>query len=51
MKKEAEIELDMKFSVLLCGDFNSTPPFAVLEFMRQKVIDENHDLGATQSLV
>ena len=42
LKKEAEIEFGMKFSVLFCGDFNSTPPFGVLEFMRQKIIDENH---------
>jgi len=25
---------DVRFSLLLCGDFNSTPPFGVLEFMR-----------------
>lgn len=29
-------------SLLLCGDFNSTPPFGVLEFMRQGEISEAH---------
>ena len=30
------------FSVILAGDFNSTPPFGVLEFMREGKIEENH---------
>ena len=42
IKTSAEKNFGMAFSVLLCGDFNSTPPFGVLEFMQQKVIKENH---------
>ena len=29
-------------SLVLCGDFNSTPPFGVLEFMRSGSIPEGH---------
>jgi hypothetical protein len=33
--KDAESNFpEIKFSVLLFGDFNSTPPFGVLELMR-----------------
>jgi 2',5'-phosphodiesterase len=42
IKTSAEKNFGLAFSVLLCGDFNSTPPFGVLEFMQQKVIKENH---------
>lgn len=42
LKKVSEETFGMKFTLLLCGDFNSTPPFGVLEFMRKKVILENH---------
>ena len=42
IKTSAEKSFGMAFSVLLCGDFNSTPPFGVLEFMQHKVIKENH---------
>jgi len=33
---------DIKFSVILAGDFNSTPPFGVLQFMREGRIEELH---------
>ena len=39
MKEEKQ---GMQFSVILAGDFNSTPPFGVLQFMREGSIDENH---------
>ena len=42
VKKQAEQEYKKKFSIMLCGDFNSTPPFGVLEFIRNKVIPEDH---------
>ena len=42
VKNSAEKEFDTTFSVLLSGDFNSTPVDGVLEFMRNKVIHENH---------
>ena len=29
-------------TVILCGDFNSTPPFGVMEYMTGGVIGENH---------
>lgn len=31
---------DIKFSIVLCGDFNSTPPFGVLEFMRSGQVSQ-----------
>ena len=34
--------LNATFSLLLCGDFNSTPPFGVLDFIRNKVISKDH---------
>ena len=42
IKKNCEEKYKLKFSLLLCGDFNSTPPFGVLEFIRKKVIESNH---------
>ena len=33
---------DIKFAVILAGDFNSTPPFGVLQFMREGRIEETH---------
>ena len=33
---------EMKFAVILAGDFNSTPPFGVLQFMREGRIEETH---------
>ena len=33
---------NMKFSVILAGDFNSTPPFGVLQFAREGLINESH---------
>ncbi len=33
---------EKSWSLVLCGDFNSTPPFGVLEFMRNGMIAENH---------
>ena len=41
-KKSAEETFGKTFSVMLCGDFNSTPPFGVLDFIRNKVINEDH---------
>ena len=43
VKKQAEQDYKKKFSIMLCGDFNSTPPFGVLEFIRNKVIPEDHE--------
>ena len=37
-----ESKPDMTFSVILAGDFNSTPPFGVLQFMREGSINEVH---------
>jgi 2',5'-phosphodiesterase len=33
---------EKKFSLLLCGDFNSTPTFGVLEFMKTKTIGNKY---------
>ena len=33
---------DFDYSVILAGDFNSTPPFGVLEFMRKGFISDEH---------
>lgn len=33
---------EMEFSLLLFGDMNSTPPFAVLELMRTRLIETDH---------
>ena len=41
-KKLSEENPTKNYSILLCGDFNSTPPFGVLEFMRNKIIDEDY---------
>ena len=38
----SKIHPEKCFSILLCGDFNSTPPFGVLEFMRKKIIPLDH---------
>jgi hypothetical protein len=32
----------MQFSVILAGDFNSTPPFGVLQFLREGTINDAH---------
>jgi len=44
-KARKEVELmfpENKVTVMLCGDFNSTPPFGVLEYMTCGIIGENH---------
>lgn len=38
-----------KYSVMLCGDFNSTPPFGVLEFVRKGQVGPDHaDWSSTE---
>ena len=41
-KKWSKNNPQKSFSILLCGDFNSSPPFGVLEFMQKKIIAQNH---------
>ena len=40
--KVVEMFPERKVTVMLCGDFNSTPPFGVLEYMTGGSIGENH---------
>ncbi len=42
LKQKCQAQFSLDFGLLLCGDFNSSPPFGVLEFMREKVIKSNH---------
>jgi len=37
-----EKEMSPRVHLILCGDFNSTPPFAVLEFLQKGRIAEDH---------
>jgi 2',5'-phosphodiesterase len=43
VRREVEEEYPgNKVTVMLCGDFNSTPPFGVLEYLTGGLIGENH---------
>ena len=42
IKNSVQQEFSGDFSIMLCGDFNSTPPFGVLEFIQSQKIAENH---------
>lgn len=42
VKRYSEKNAEKQYSTLLCGDFNSSPPFGVLEFMRKKLVDKDY---------
>ena len=42
LKLMKESNPKMQFSVILAGDFNSTPPFGVLQFLREGTINDAH---------
>ncbi len=42
VKKWSQSFNGRKYSLVMCGDFNSTPPFGVLEYMTTGYIDEQH---------
>jgi len=41
-KKTLEMFPDKEVTIMLCGDFNSTPPFGVLEYFNVGKIEEDH---------
>ena len=42
VRKRLELEGKQDISVIFCGDFNSTPPFAVVEYLNSGNIGADH---------